>query len=125
MPIAVDNPKCKVLVADDEHVICDTLALILGANGFEAMRAYSGEAAVESARAERPDVVVVDVILSGMSGMEAARQIRALYPGCRTILISGTIASNEMLNEARALGGNLEFLTKPFAPDVLLSKLRD
>jgi CheY-like chemotaxis protein len=121
--MSIDSPKRKVLVADDEHIICDTLALILGANGFEPMCAYSGEAAVESARNHRPDVVVVDVILHGMSGLEAARQIRALYPGCRTILISGTIASSEMLNEAHALGGNLEFLTKPFAPDVLLNKL--
>lgn len=119
-----DSPKPKILVTDDERIICDTLALILRANGFEAARAYNGEDAVESARAHRPDVLVLDVILPGISGLETARQIRALYPGCRTILISGAIASSEVLREASELGDNLEFLSKPFAPDVLLNKLR-
>jgi len=61
--------KPKVLVADDERVIADTLAIILNQSGFEATAVYNGEKAVETARTLRPDMVISDVIMTDMNGI--------------------------------------------------------
>jgi DNA-binding response OmpR family regulator len=113
-----------VLVADDEPVIADTLALILQQNGFDPIATYSGDAALAAAQAKRPDALVVDVIMIGMNGIETALRIRELYPGCKTILISGDGATHDLLAEAGAIGEDVELLAKPFPPDELLAKLR-
>ncbi len=69
--------KPKVLVADDERVIADTLAIILNQSGFEATAVYNGEKAVETARTLRPDMLISDVIMTDMNGIDAAITIRA------------------------------------------------
>lgn len=113
-----------VLVADDEPVIADTLALILQQNGFDPIATYSGDAALAAARAKRPDALVVDVVMIEMNGIETALRIRKLYPGCRTILISGDGATRDLLAEAGSMGEDVQLLAKPFPPDELLAKLR-
>ena len=81
--------KPKVLVADDERVIADTLAIILNQSGFEATAVYNGEKAVETARTLRPDMLISDVIMSELNGIEAAIRMRALLPNIRVFLLSG------------------------------------
>jgi CheY-like chemotaxis protein len=76
----------RVLIADDEMIIADTLALILKAIGFESRVAYSGEAAVEVAAQFQPDIVITDVIMNGMNGVEAAILISSMLPECKIIL---------------------------------------
>src|SRR5438034_8176388 len=83
----------QVLIADDEHIIADTLCVILNGSGYRAQAAYSGEQAIEAARFLNPDIVIIDVIMDGISGIEAAIQISARDPGCRVILFSGHIAT--------------------------------
>ena len=65
-------PKSKVLVADDEQVIANTLAIILNQAGFEARAVYSGEKAIEALDSFEPDMLISDVIMPGMTGIEAA-----------------------------------------------------
>lgn len=84
-----DAPRQRVLVDDDERVIADTLVLILGQIGFEAAAAYNGKNAVETATAFMPDVVIMDIFMEGMNGIEASLQISAILPLCRVILVSG------------------------------------
>ncbi len=79
--------KPRVLVVDDEQVIADTLARILDLNGYEASAVYSGTAAVESARSLQPDLVISDVIMQDMNGIEAAINIRGFLPGCKILLV--------------------------------------
>src|SRR5262249_60148490 len=81
--------KPVVLVVDDERVIADTLATILNQNGFEASAVYTGTDAVERAVASRPDLVISDVIMPDMNGIEAAIKIRQVLPGCKILLFSG------------------------------------
>ncbi len=69
--------KPRVLVVDDEQVIADTLAKILDLNGYDASAVYTGTAAVESARSLRPDLIISDVIMPDMNGIEAAISIRS------------------------------------------------
>jgi CheY-like chemotaxis protein len=76
----------KVLVADDEHAIADTLAVILTKAGFETQAVYSGEAAVEMAEHFRPNMLISDVEMTGISGIEAAIKIGAILPDCKILL---------------------------------------
>lgn len=116
--------KPRVLVVDDEQVIADTLARILDLNGYEASAVYSGTAAVESARSLQPDLVISDVIMQDMNGIEAAINIRGFLPGCKILLFSGQAATADLLENARAQGHEFEILAKPVHPADLLAKLK-
>ena len=78
-----EKAKPKVLIADDERVIADTLAAILNQGGFEARAVYSCVKALEVAPAFKPDLLISDVIMSEMNGIEAAIRIRAILPDIR------------------------------------------
>jgi len=116
--------KPRVLVVDDEQVIADTLARILDLNGFEASAVYTGMAAVESARSIEPDLIISDVIMPDMNGIEAAISIRNFLPGCKILLFSGQAATADLLETARAQGHEFEIIAKPIHPSDLLAKLK-
>jgi CheY-like chemotaxis protein len=116
--------KPRVLVVDDEEVIADTLVRILDLNGYEASAVYSGTAAVESARTLLPDLVISDVIMQDMNGIEAAINIRSFLPSCKVLLFSGQAATADLLENARAQGHEFEILAKPVHPADLLAKLK-
>jgi CheY-like chemotaxis protein len=118
-----NEPKRRVLVVDDEQVIADTLSIILNKAGFDASPVYTGTAAVESARNIQPDLIISDVIMPDMNGIEAAIQIRSFLPGCKILLFSGQAATADLLESARAKGHEFEILAKPVHPQDLLAKL--
>ena len=122
MPETIAKPK--VLVADDERVIADTLAMILNQSGFEARAVYSGEKAIESVTTFVPDMLISDVIMADLNGIDAAIRIRALLPGIKVLLFSGQAATADLLEKARANGHEFEILAKPVHPQDLLNKLR-
>jgi CheY-like chemotaxis protein len=117
--------KPRVLVVDDERVIADTLAIILNQNGFDASAVYTGTAAVDRARETKPDLIISDVIMPDMNGIEAAIRIRQALPGCKILLFSGQAATADLLEKARAQGHEFEILAKPVHPQDLLAKLRN
>jgi CheY-like chemotaxis protein len=119
-----NTTKPKVLVADDERVIADTLAMILNQSGFEARAVYSGEKAIELAETFRPDMLISDVIMADLNGIEAAIRMRALLPGIKVLLFSGQAATADLLEKARAEGHEFDILAKPVHPQDLLSRLR-
>jgi CheY-like chemotaxis protein len=114
----------RVLVVDDERVIADTLSIILNQNGYDASAVYSGFAAVDRAREIKPELVISDVIMQDMNGIEAAIRIREILPGCKILLFSGQAATADLLERARAQGHEFEILAKPVHPQDLLAKLR-
>ncbi len=116
--------KRRVLVVDDEQVIADTLAKILDLNGYEASAVYTGTAAVESAKSLQPDLIISDVIMPDMDGIQAAIRIRSFLPNCKILLFSGQAATADLLENARAQGHEFEILGKPVHPSDLLAKLR-
>lgn len=118
------STKPKVLVADDEQVIANTLAIILNQAGFEARAVYSGENALETIDAFQPNMLISDVIMTGMTGIEAAIQIREKLPSCKILLFSGQAATADLLEKARSQGHEFEILAKPVHPTDLLAKLR-
>ncbi len=118
------NHKPKVLVADDEPVIADTLAMILNQSGFETRAVYSGEKALEIASSFRPQMLISDVIMGELNGIDAAIRIRELLPEIKVLLFSGQAATANLLENARARGYEFEILSKPVHPQDLLTRLR-
>lgn len=125
MPDQGESPhRLRVLVADDERIIADTLGIILGQNGYEVTAVYSGSQAVQTARFWTPDIFLADVVMPGMTGIEAAIQICALCPRCRVVLLSGQAGTADLLRCARGRGHNFEIVAKPVHPTQLLAQLR-
>src|SRR5437763_12330386 len=116
--------KPNVLVVDDERVIADTLAIIPNQNGFDASAVYTGSAAVDRAREAQPDLIISDVIMPDMNGIEAAIRIRQILPKCKILLFSGQAATAALLDEARRRGHEFEVLAKPVHPADLLAKIK-
>ena len=116
--------KPRVLVADDERVIADTLAMILNQSGFQARVAYTCEKALELAAEFQPEMLISDVIMAGLNGIDAAIQIREILPSIKILLFSGQAATADLLEKARERGYEFEILAKPVHPQDLLAKLR-
>jgi len=119
-----DRPKPRVLVVDDERVIADTLAIILNKAGYDASAVYSGTGAVEQAKSIRPDLLISDVMMPDMNGIDAAIKVRAALPSCKILLFSGQAATADLLETARLQGHEFEILAKPVHPQDLLAKLK-
>ena len=122
MPTTTQKPR--ILVADDERVIADTLAMILNQSGFEARAVYSGEGALELAESFQPDMLISDVIMADLNGIDAAIRIRALLPSIKILLFSGQAATADLLEKARKDGYEFDILAKPVHPQDLLNRLR-
>jgi len=114
----------RILVVDDEALIADTLVQILNRNGFIAEAAYSGTQAIEIARRTLPEMVLSDVLMPIIDGVEAAIQIREFLPETRIVLFSGQAATVEILARARQRGHDFELLPKPIHPTQLIKHLR-
>jgi len=121
---ASTSTKPKVLIADDEQVIANTLAIILNQAGFDARAVFNGEKAVELLDSFQPDMLISDVIMTGMTGIEAAIIARSRLPNCKILLFSGQAATADLLEKAREQGHEFEILAKPVHPTDLLAKLR-
>lgn len=104
-------------------MIAHTLVDILKGEGYEAVAVTEGASAVKSASAMEPDIVITDVIMPDLNGIEAAKQILKVCPRCRIILLSGQAASADLLAKATAEGYDFQVLAKPVSPDRLLSIL--
>ncbi len=113
----------RVLVVDDEEIIANTVADILNRNGFHAVAVYSAREAVRQARRSCPDIVLCDVVMPEMNGVDAAIAIQQACPNTRIVLFSGQAATSALLGRARAQGYDFDLLAKPIHPRELLRKL--
>ncbi len=117
------NGKHRILVVDDERPIADMLAVILNRNNYEAEAAYGGLQAVEYSRKFCPDLVLTDVVMPDLNGVEAAMQIRKICPDCHILLFSGMATTADLLADARARGESFEMIAKPVHPRYILERL--
>jgi DNA-binding NtrC family response regulator len=115
--------KLRVLVADDDYLIASTLSQILRLSGYEAETVSSGEEAVAVAAKRIPDVFISDVVMGGITGIEAAIRVLEIVPACLVILISGQASTVNQLGGARRMGHEFEILSKPVHPKVLLEQI--
>ncbi len=121
---ASDTPAPRILVVDDESIIADTICQILNRNGFIAEAAYSGEQAIAAAKKHCPELVLSDVLMPHIDGVETAIQISQLCPDTRIVLFSGQAATIEILSRAKERGYTFELLAKPIHPTQLIKHLR-
>ena len=118
------NPPV-ILVVDDERTIADTLSMILGKNGFAAMTAYNGASALEIATLVPPQLLISDVMMPGMSGIDLAIAIRDVVPDCGVILFSARAFTADLLASARLAGLDFMALTKPVHPTDMLARVSE
>ncbi len=118
------SQKQRVLVVDDEQLIAQSLREILSRAGFDAVFALSGTEAIELAEQVCPDIVISDVIMPDIDGVQTAIGIQRACPNARILLFSGQAATSDILERARAEGHNFELLPKPIHPARLLAAIR-
>jgi CheY-like chemotaxis protein len=115
---------CLVYVVDDEAIIASTLAAIIQTQGFDARYFTHPREALEAARLLAPDLLLSDVIMPDMTGVELAIQVSQLCPECKVMLLSGQAATSDLLERARGEGHHFNILSKPLPPQKLLGTLR-
>jgi DNA-binding NtrC family response regulator len=113
--------KIKVLLVDDEVEFIDSLAQRLELRGFTAQVADSGKAALEFLSHQSFDVVVLDVLMPEMDGMETLKQIREIAPLTQVIMLTGHGTVDNAIQGMK--NGAFDFLMKPVDIQILLSKI--
>ncbi len=114
----------KILIVDDEVDILDLLAYNLEKEGFKVERAMDGEMAIEMATSFRPDMILLDIMMPKMDGIETCRRIREI-PGLEGIYVVFLTARSEEYSELAGfeVGGD-DYIAKPIKPRVLMSRLK-
>jgi DNA-binding NtrC family response regulator len=122
--VAQNRDKSRIFVVDDEPIIASTLATILRMNGFDALSFTQPQEALRAAREKAPDLLISDVIMPEISGVDLAILMLKLCPGCKILLFSGQAATANLLQDAREKGHNFELLAKPIHPAEFLLKIK-
>ena len=112
----------KILIVDDERWTSDTLATIFNIAGYEARAAYSAEEALEIMADWHPSLVILDVVLPRMNGIDLAILLAGRQPSCQILLFSGNPNTAQIANAAAQSGHAFEILEKPVHPDLMLQK---
>ena len=123
--IEVHGSQPVVLVVDDEKVIADTLSIILKKSGFSTLTAYDGSTALRLANEFKPDLLISDVMMPGMTGIELAIAMKQTQPECKILLFSGQAATVDLLENARNAGYNFTTLAKPVHPTDMLKRISE
>lgn len=118
-----NKPIHKVLVVDDEEPILELLKYNLEKGGYEVKTAIDGIKAVEVARKFLPDLVLLDIMMPKMDGVEACRQIREMPELQKTFIIFLTARSEEYSEVAAFDVGADDYITKPIKPRALMSRI--
>lgn len=106
----------KVLVCDDEEVLRSLVRASLNGNGYDIREAHGADEALALARAERPDLILLDLTLPGRSGLDALAELRADPELAHTKVVMLTASTQAADREAAGRAGADRFLTKPFSP---------
>lgn len=120
----IPQKQFRIFVVDDEHVIASTLAMILQRSGFDAVSFTDPLQVGKAADLNPPDLLISDVVMPELSGIDLAIQLQASHPTCRVLLFSGQAATANLLDIARGNGHDFEVLSKPIHPTEFLQKIR-
>jgi two-component system, OmpR family, alkaline phosphatase synthesis response regulator PhoP len=117
-------PKEKILVVDDEEDILELVRFNLSKEGYRVTCAVTGESAVEIARSEHPDLLVLDLMLPGMDGLEVAKFLKN-NPETQNLPIVMLTAKGEESDVVTGLElGADDYVTKPFSPKILAARIK-
>lgn len=119
-----ERPNVTVYVVDDEEVITFTLAEILNRSDFHALAFTSAKEALIAAGSEAPDLLITDVNMPEMNGIDFAIQVKSSYPNCKILLFTGHVNAAGLLEAARIKGHEFHILSKPVSPRDLLAAIK-
>jgi CheY-like chemotaxis protein len=122
--VSQPDSQFRIFVVDDEIIIASTLATILQRNGFDALSFTQPLEALKAARVKAPDLLISDVMMPDLSGIDLAILLKKDCPGCKVLLFSGQAATSNLLQVARDKGHDFELISKPIHPAEFLQKIR-
>lgn len=114
----------KVLLVDDEADILELLKYNLEREGYQVSTALNGREAIKAAKANRPDLIVLDIMMPGMDGVEVCNQLRQMPEFKHTLITFLTARSEDYSQIAGFDAGADDYITKPVRPKVFVSKVR-
>lgn len=117
-----DGNPINVLVVDDEPVLAEMVSMALRYEGWSISTASDGSSAIATARARRPDVVVLDVMLPDMSGLDVLHKLREENPQLPVLLLTAKDAVEDRI--AGLTAGGDDYVTKPFSIEEVVLRLR-
>lgn len=112
----------KILVVDDESTICDSVKKILSRKGYEVENTLNASDAIERMKKEKFDIVITDLMMPNVSGMELLELVKKYYPEIDVLVITG-YATLESAVQATKLGA-LDYIQKPFTPGELADRVQ-
>jgi DNA-binding NtrC family response regulator len=114
----------RVFVVDDETTIATTLAVILNSHGFDAIPFTDPLAALYAAEINCPDLLLTDVMMPQLNGVDLGVQFKAIHPDCHVLLFSGNANTSTLLDDANSQGHHFELLVKPIHPKDLIATIQ-
>lgn len=118
------NDKYKVLVVDDEEDILEFLSFALEKDGFEVKTTTSGTKAIPLAKEYKPDIIILDVMMPGIDGIETCTELRAIKELENTMIVFLTARNEDYSQIAGFDAGADDYVSKPIKPKVLSSRLK-
>lgn len=112
----------SILIADDEKIVNDLLKLFLEQAGFEVFSAYTGKEALDIIRKEKPSLIVLDIGLPDMTGIEVIQELRNIVHNTIVFVMTG-FKDDELERKAEELGV-VRFISKPFAANNLVEEIK-
>ena len=113
----------RIFVVDNEPIIASTTTTILGMNGYSARSFTDPREVVSATQFDVPDLLLTDVVMQGLTGIDLAIQMIAQHPNCKVLLFSGHVETERLLEAAQAEGYDFPLLAKPVHPSELLEEI--
>ena len=116
-------PVCKILTVDDQMGIDSFFYEFFSVRNYEVFNALSGKEAIEIVKKHKPRIVLLDIKMRGMDGIETLKAIKARYPLIEVIMLTGHATVESAIDGMK--DGALDYLMKPCDLDVLMAKVRE
>jgi DNA-binding response OmpR family regulator len=115
----------RIFVVDDETMIATTLVVILNCHGFDAVAFTDPLDALYAAEVHCPDLLLTDVMMPQLNGVDLGVQFKAIHPECKVLLFSGAPETSDLIESAKAEGHSFNLLSKPVHPTDLVAKIAE
>ena len=113
----------KILICEDEEIMLTALEFRLKKQGYEVIRAEDGQVAIDKIRTEDPDLIIADIMMPHVSGLELITFVRQDQHKDTPIIVISALELDEVVLEASRLGAN-DFISKPFKPIELILRIK-
>jgi len=115
----------KILIVDDQLEVRELVEVTLRSDAYHVLQAENGKQAVETARKEQPDLIIMDIMMPGMDGIEATRTIKSedITKDCTVVIL--TAKGQDKDKQAGLAAGAADYFVKPFSPLELINKVEE